>query len=185
MCHFVHGVLARGVQLERQADERTAYRVDDDRADLATVNKLDGVQVTHGSASDGAAVLGLLPHLVLDVFGALVRGVLVDHSKHAVQHPAGWGVVDVLLDGRDQLDAELLQGGNHDRVVQPVPSEAAEHVDDDVADVGVFAQVGDHLLELGPLVDRRCRPPGVDELGHFYGTEFHPSLVDFFALCGY
>uniref|UniRef100_A0AAU2ACD0 Uncharacterized protein n=1 Tax=Streptomyces sp. NBC_00093 TaxID=2975649 RepID=A0AAU2ACD0_9ACTN len=180
--HLFYGVLTSGVQLERQADERAAYRVDDDGANLAIIDDLNGVQVADRGAGDCAAVLCLLPHLVLDVLGALAGGVLIDHGQHAVQHAAGGGVVDVLLHRRDQPDAELLQGGDHDRVIQPVPGEAAEHVDDHVAHVGVFAQVGNHRLELGALVDRCCRPPGIDELCCFCGAEFNTPLMNLFAL---
>ncbi|MDV7219152.1 hypothetical protein R5A26_24765 [Streptomyces prunicolor] len=134
----LHGVLAGGIEFERQPDERAAYRVDDHGADPAVFDKFDGVEVADRGSGDRATVLGLLPHFVLDVLGTLAGGVLVDDREHAVQHAPSWRVVDVLLDRRDQPDAELLQGGDHDRVVQPVPGEAAEHVDDDVAHVGVL-----------------------------------------------
>nr|WP_254885478.1 hypothetical protein [Streptomyces sp. NA02950] len=99
-----------------------------------------------------------------------------------MQHATGWCVVDVLLDSRDQLDAELLQGGNHDRVVQPVSSEAAEHVDDYVAHVGVFAQVGDHLLEFLALIDSAGASSWIDELGDLGGSQLTPSFFNLFAL---
>nr|WP_262064046.1 hypothetical protein [Streptomyces sp. STR69] len=182
MRHFFHGVLTRGIQLERKADERAAYRVDDDCTDSAPINDLDGVRVSDGGAGDRATVLGFLPHLVLDIFAALVGGVLVDDREHSVQHAPSWRVIDVLLYRRDQPDAELLQGGDHDRVVEPVPGKTAEHVDDHVAHVGVFAQVGDHLLELGALVDACGSPARVDKLLGFGGIQFVATFVNFLAL---
>nr|WP_234531655.1 hypothetical protein [Streptomyces shenzhenensis] len=178
------GVLAGGVQLEGGADERAAYWVDDDGPDPAVLDVLDCVEVADRSAGDRAAVLGLLPHLVLDVLGALVGDVLVDYGEKAVEHPSSRGVVDVLLDGGDQLDAELLQSRHHDRVIQPVPGEPTQHVDDDVAHVGVFAQVGDHRLELRALVDGPGGAPGVHELGGLGGAKLAASLLNLLALGG-
>ncbi|WUB46438.1 hypothetical protein OG942_25140 [Streptomyces griseorubiginosus] len=99
LCQVRQGVLVGGVQLEGRTNQRTPYRIDHDCADPAVLDVFDGVQVADRREGDRAAVLGFLAHLVPDVFGTLMRGVLVDHGQHAVEHPTGRGVVDVLLDG--------------------------------------------------------------------------------------
>ncbi|WSP69679.1 hypothetical protein OG324_09000 [Streptomyces sp. NBC_01236] len=99
-----------------------------------------------------------------------------------MEHSPCWSVIDVLLDSGDQPDAKLFQGVDHDCVINPVPGEAAEHVDNHVPHIGVIVKVGDHLLELGTLPDGCPRTARVDELGGFPRTDFTPTLMNLFAL---
>jgi hypothetical protein len=108
--------------------------------------------------------------------------VFVDDGQHAVHHAACRGVVDVLLGRGDEPYTELFEGGHHDGVVDPVASEAGQCVDDHVTYVGVCLEVGDHLLELGALVDRLTAAARLDELLHVPGPEFAFSLFHRFAL---
>jgi len=55
------------------------------------------------------------------------------------------GLVDVLHDGHER-DAGLAEGGVDDRVVEAVPRDPVDLVDDAVPD-GVFGEVVQHLLE--------------------------------------
>ena len=65
------------------------------------------------------------------------------------EHPTR-RLVDVLAGG-DEPDASLLKRPVNLHIIRPVAGEAVKFVDDDVVDPAVFFEVGQHLLQLGPI----------------------------------
>lgn len=61
------GVLAGGVQVERQPDERCPLGIHGHRSNIATVEALDDIQISQRGSPKRAALAGLLAHLVADV----------------------------------------------------------------------------------------------------------------------
>nr|WP_255572778.1 hypothetical protein [Leucobacter tenebrionis] len=137
-CDVLERFVACGVQLEREFHERCAFGVDVDGVDLPPVDVLGDVEVPDGRAAKGAAVLGLLAHLVGDIGTVLTGAVLVERGEDAVHELPDRGGVDLLGRG-DQGDSAFLQIGHDDRVVGAVTGEAGELVDDDVVHVAVAA----------------------------------------------
>ncbi|WP_232234967.1 MULTISPECIES: hypothetical protein [Frankia] len=169
--------LARGVQLEGHDHERRALRIKRHRAYLAALELLADVEVAQGRHAERAALLGLLAHLVLDVFAADAHLVLVEDGDHAVHRLAGWRGVEVLLGGRVELHAEPFERHHHDRIVVAVPREPRQGVDEDVLDVPVGLDAGDHLLEGRPLVNRLAALPRVDVLVHQDDAQLSGALL--------
>ena len=95
---------------------------------------------------------------------------------------AGRGGVEVAFGGGNERDAELFEGHHHDGVVVAVTGEAGERVDDDVADVRVGLEVGDHVAESVTMLDRLRRLPGIDEFLDDDGVEFLGPFDDGRAL---
>nr|WP_246281841.1 hypothetical protein [Fodinicola acaciae] len=171
-------VLASGVQLEGHLDVGAVVLVNHDRPDFAAFVLDADVTVAERRFRNGAAMLCLLTHLVADVFAALQHLVFVEDRENAVHHAAGRAVVNVALGGRDEPYAKAFQGGHHDGVVKPVAGEPRQRIDDDVPHVGMRLEVGNHLLEVRPLVDRLAAAAGVDELFHPSGTKLRTAFVD-------
>ncbi|MCO7202144.1 hypothetical protein NH287_01255 [Microbacterium sp. CnD16-F] len=162
---LVHRVLTRGIEVERELDERGSLFVDPDCADLAPVDPIDGVEVSDGGSPDRPATLCLLRHLVRDVRAVLSGAVLVEGGQDAVHElPNRRGVN--LLRGGDELDAALLEVGHDDGVIDTVAGEPGELVDDDVVNVAVAANAFEHLLEGNSLGHLGGGSPGFDVLGH-------------------
>nr|WP_315070724.1 hypothetical protein [uncultured Microbacterium sp.] len=84
----VHCVLAAGVEIEGEGDERRTFGVHDDGIDLAALEHLGDVEVAQRCLAQGAAVLGFLPHLVRDVGAVLAGAVLVEGGEDAVHELA-------------------------------------------------------------------------------------------------
>nr|WP_228809390.1 hypothetical protein [Nocardia farcinica] len=156
-------VVAGGEELETQLDKGRSFGVDDDRADHAAVGVVDVVEVAELRAAEGAAVAGLLAHLVGDVGTGLAGLVFVEGGQDAVHQLADRGVVDG-FGGRDQGDAALAQVCHDDRVVVAVPCHARELVDDDDVDVALAADPRQHLLECFAFGHLRSRTSGFDVL---------------------
>ncbi|WTI33028.1 hypothetical protein OH817_03915 [Kocuria rhizophila] len=158
-------LVACGVQLEGEFHERRAFGIDLDGVDLPAVDVLGDVEVPDGCAAEGAAVLGLLAHLVGDVGTVFTGAVFVERGEDAVHELPDRGGVYLLGRG-DQGDSAFVQIGHDDRVVGAVAGEAGELVDDDVVDVAVAADAFEHLLERDALGHLGGRPAGFDVLVH-------------------
>ncbi|HXT46065.1 MAG TPA: hypothetical protein VN748_18465 [Pseudonocardiaceae bacterium] len=124
-----------------------------------------------------------MAHLVFDVFSGDPHLVFVEDGDHAVHGASGGAFVEVLLCGRDELYAKFFKRHHHDGVV-PIAGEAGKGVDDDVADVAVGLEVGDHLPEGGAVLDRLRGFAGVGELVDDDSVEFLRSRDDGFTLGG-
>nr|WP_264674509.1 hypothetical protein [Thermobifida fusca] len=74
--------------------------------------------------------------------------------------------------GGDDAHAELAEFPLGDGGVDAVSEDAVEVVDDDVVDVVLCLDPGDHLLEDGPLVDAGSRAARLDKLIDDCGLEF-------------
>ncbi|WGP06171.1 hypothetical protein QFE97_00055 [Bacillus subtilis] len=158
------GPVAGGVGLERPLDQRCAFGVEFDGANL-TAHLVAGtdVEVADGGLAEGAAADGLLGHAFGDL-GCQVPGVELCDGRHdAVQQHPGGGLVDV-LGGRDEHDPGLLKGEVDGHVVGAVAGEPVDLVDDAVGDF-VGLDVLDHPHQVGP-VGGLGRGSGVDELLH-------------------
>nr|WP_062950481.1 hypothetical protein [Brachybacterium sp. sponge] len=100
-------LVACGVQLEGELDERRAFGIDLDGVDLPAIDIFGDVEVPDGCTAEGAAVLGLLAHLVGDVGTVLTGAVLVERGEDAMHELPHRGGVDLLGRG-DQGDSALL-----------------------------------------------------------------------------
>ncbi|MGA8726019.1 MAG: hypothetical protein WB565_13355 [Acidimicrobiales bacterium] len=69
---------------------------------------------------------------------------------------AGRGGVDVLAAG-DELHVRVFKGEGDRQIVQSIPGQAVDLVDDQVVD-RLFGQVGKHPLQLGPVGRARGLP---------------------------
>nr|WP_245988538.1 hypothetical protein [Flexivirga caeni] len=113
---IVHGllksfdaVLVRGVELEGEAHQRCSLLVDDDGVDLSAVADVDaGVEVADRRTGDGAAVLGLVCHLELDVLPGLLVLAVVHDVLHRF-HGFGLDAFAEIVLGRDDADAECAE----------------------------------------------------------------------------
>lgn len=163
--------MTAGEQVDALGDERAAFRVDGDGADLTAFGLgLADVEVAQWSGADRAAVLGLLTHLVLDVRAARLRLVLVNRVDDRLHHRA-LGAFAHVEDGGDDAGTDLLEVALGDASVDAVPKDAIEVVDDHIVDVFLSLDPGDHLLELGPLVDACSRPTRLNELVNDIGVQ--------------
>nr|WP_239562544.1 hypothetical protein [Agromyces aurantiacus] len=159
----IEGVLAGGIELERQLDERRALGVHRDGADLTAVDPFQSVEIADRCSAERAAVLRLLTHLVRDVGAVGCRSVLIEGRQDAVHQLPLRGVVDLFC-RRDEGDPSLLKVGHDDRIVEAVASEPAELVDDDIVDVAFAANAFQHLLERNALCHLGAGPAGFDVL---------------------
>nr|WP_241832752.1 hypothetical protein [Amycolatopsis sp. CB00013] len=158
------GVVAGGVELERQLDERSSLRIHRDRPDLATFGlQLSDVQVAESRHSDRAAVSNLLSHLVADVRSARLGLILIDCVQDRL-HKRALRTLPHVQDGRHHTRTDLLQVSFGDPSIHAVPEDPVEVVDDDVVDVLLSFDPGDHLLELRALVDAGRGPARLDKL---------------------
>ncbi len=145
------GPLAAGVGLEGPLHQPGPVGVDDDGADFTAVfGPLPGVEVADRGAARSAALDSLLGH-AFEGFTGQVGGVeLRDTGHDGVQQLPWRGVVNVLLD-RDQLRPAALEFEEDVGVVAAVAGEAVHLVEDDVVDVAVVADPGEHALKLRPF----------------------------------
>ncbi|HKR48723.1 MAG TPA: hypothetical protein VJT72_03925 [Pseudonocardiaceae bacterium] len=180
----MESVVAGRVELECHLDEWGAFGVDVDGADFAALVGDADVFVADFCYAERAAVFGFLAHLVFDVFAGYQDLVFVEDGDHAVHGASGGAFVEVLFCGGDECHAELVECHHHDRVVVSVAGEAGECVDDDVANVWVGFEVGDHFSEGVAVLDRFGGLAGVGELGDEDGAEFFRAGGDGFALGG-
>nr|WP_231974531.1 hypothetical protein [Tessaracoccus timonensis] len=140
------GPVAGGVGGEREPDQLGPVGVEPHLADFAPV-RIGGadVEVADGGPVRGAADRGFLHESLGDLLGEVQGVELGDGGHDAVHEHAGRGLVDVLHDGHER-DPGLAEGGVDDRVIEPVPRDAVDLVDDAVPD-GVLGEVIQHLLE--------------------------------------
>ncbi|MDQ4214767.1 hypothetical protein RBR11_12660 [Microbacterium sp. ASV81] len=155
------GVFPGRVQLEREFHEGCSFGVGGDGADFAALDSFQGVEVADGRFTERAAILGLLTHLVGDVRAVFAGAVLVERRQDAVHQLTDRGCVD-RFSGGDEGDAALLQVGHDDRVIDPVPSEPRELVDDHVFHITVVADAFKHLLERNALGHLGAAAAGLD-----------------------
>nr|WP_300594877.1 hypothetical protein [Microbacterium sp.] len=138
-----HAVLTRRVLLEGPGDERGALRVDGDGVDEPSVEVFAVVDVAELGASGGAAALGLVEELLLDVFAGLAHLHLVedvDHGFHGVTHVA----LSEVLFGGNELDAHGRENALGEGGIGEVAERPRAHVDHDVGDLWVFLDVAQH-----------------------------------------
>jgi hypothetical protein len=86
-------------------------------------------------------------------------------------HHGALGVVAHIEDGGDDAGADLLKVALGDARVNAVAEDAVEVVDDDVVDVFLRLDPGDHLLETWPFVDIGGATTWFDELAHNIGVK--------------
>nr|WP_232284014.1 hypothetical protein [Saccharomonospora glauca] len=161
--------VAGGVGGEREPHMLGPFGVGLDVAHLAAL-RVDGadVQVAQRCPVRGAAHRRLLHEPLGDLLGEVEAVELGDRGHDAVhEHPRG-GLIDVLGD-RHERDPLAAQGGVDDRVIEPVPGDPVDLVDDAVPH-GVGREVIQHLLECLAL-DGLGGLAGLDELGHDHRTE--------------
>nr|WP_254668895.1 hypothetical protein [Brevibacterium sp. CS2] len=135
-----------GVSGEREPDQLGPVGIEPHLADFVPA-RVDGadVEVADGRLVRGAADRGFLHEPLGDLLGEVQAVELGDGGHDAVHQHPGWGLVDVLHDGHER-DPGLAEGGVDDRVIEPVPRDAVDFVDDAVPD-GVLGEVVQHLLE--------------------------------------
>nr|WP_246877657.1 hypothetical protein [Microbacterium liquefaciens] len=151
------------VHLEGDLDEGCALWVDDDTVDLAPFEEVGSVEVTDGRSPEGSAVLGFLAHLVCDVRAVRGGPVLVEGGEDAVHELPLRAGIDLFRCG-DEFDATLVQVGHHDRIVETVPGEAGQLVNDDKVDILIATDAFEHLLECNALSHLRGATTRLDEL---------------------
>ncbi|HEX3786131.1 MAG TPA: hypothetical protein VHX38_41315 [Pseudonocardiaceae bacterium] len=157
-------VVAGGVQLEAQTDKGRSLLVYGDGADLAAARLgFADVPVTEFGLTDAATVFHFLPHLVLDVRSTGLGLVLVDGVDDRFHH-RGFRVLAHVQDGGDDAGTDLLQVTLDHAGIDGITEHPVEVVDDDVVDVLLVLDPGDHLLELGSLVNAGGRLTRLDEL---------------------
>lgn len=97
--------------------------------------------------------------------------VLVHGVNDRLDHLAFGGLAHV-EHGGDDAYAEFAEFALGDGGVDAVSEDAVEVVDDDVVDVALGFDPGNHLLEDGPLVDAGCRAARLDKLIDDFRLEF-------------
>nr|WP_231640630.1 hypothetical protein [Nocardiopsis sp. NRRL B-16309] len=90
-------VVVGGVQLEGQADERSALGVEAHDAHLAPVDESTCVEVAKRCLAGGAAVARLVLHLGADVVAADLHLELVEHGHDGLHCLAHVPLAEVLL----------------------------------------------------------------------------------------
>ncbi|APA96656.1 hypothetical protein NS506_02594 [Nocardia seriolae] len=164
------GVAAGGVEFPGHLDQRCALGVELNGVEPLAFILGFGVDVSEPGIAVGAAVDGLLQHLVLNVESLQ----LVLQVVHDVEHPLhgfGVGALAEVLFHRDQPNAHLLQLDLDDRGVESVAERAGAHVHDHVLDLGMIVQVGDHLPERLAAGESLCGLARLDELLHHLSAE--------------
>ncbi|MEO1060545.1 MAG: hypothetical protein AAFZ07_03935 [Actinomycetota bacterium] len=140
------GVVAGGVQLERERDQRSTLRIDDDGAYFAAIDPLPLVEVAELCSAECAALLGLLGHLVANVGAVLGRAVFVEARQDAVHELTDRALINAFGRG-DELNAVVAEFHHRKCVIDTVPMEAAELVDDDRVYITFSSQTVEHGLE--------------------------------------
>nr|WP_239166146.1 hypothetical protein [Actinoplanes italicus] len=179
----MEAVGAGGVQLECHPNQRTADRVDRDRADLATLERLSHVEVADRRAAHRPTSDDLLTHLVRDVRTRRAGLVLVDPVEHRGDQVADRRVLGV-VHNRDQRGARTAEIPLGDRRIDAVPVQPGPGVDEYVVDVLLGFEPGHHLPEHRPAVHGRRGAAGLDELGNDLGAQLRCAALDCRALCG-
>ncbi|MEC3919333.1 hypothetical protein VMT40_32390 [Nocardia sp. CDC160] len=160
---IVESVVAGCVELPCLHDEWRTLFIDLDGVDLPAFEHDAGVDVSEFGAIAGAAVHCLVQQLDADVLaGELVLGVVEDVGDGG--HHVGVDTFAEVLARGDQLHAHVVELSLGDRGVDVVAERSGSRVDDDVLDLRILLEVGDHLLEHRPLLDRAGRDAGLDEL---------------------
>ncbi|MDL2081955.1 hypothetical protein QNN03_36575 [Streptomyces sp. GXMU-J15] len=174
--------LAAGEGGERPSNQLGAIWVHLDRAFFASVGRTTyDVQVAEWGLARRTARLGLLAHPLVHLGGEVAGVELRDGRHDAVQQHPGGGLVDVLGRG-DQGRASLLDRHRDLDVVDTVPGQAVDFVDEHVVD-RVLGQIAQHFLEFRP-VRRLRRLPRVDELRNNHGANAFRLSAIRFALSG-
>ncbi|MFT3855124.1 MAG: hypothetical protein QM733_20675 [Ilumatobacteraceae bacterium] len=158
------GVVAGRIKLEGELDKLLAFGVKLDSPDFAAPGLgYPDVAVAEWCSSDGAAILDLLAHLVVNVGAARLRLVLVDRVQHCLDE-SGFRAVSDVDDGGDDAGAVLGEFTLGDTSIDAVAEDPVEVVDDDVVDVVMHFDPPHHLLEPRSLVDAGGGLAGLDEL---------------------
>nr|WP_244926824.1 hypothetical protein [Microbacterium lacticum] len=119
------------------------------------------VEVADGCLVRGAADGRFLHEPLGDLLGEVQGVELRDRGHDAVHEHPGGRLINV-LHHRDQGDPGLAQRGVDDRVIEPVPGDPVDLVDDAVPD-GMLSEVVQHLLE-GFAASGLAGLAGLDEL---------------------
>ena len=158
------GGVSFGVAIKGPCDVMRSFSVDlNDAVHPAKVVGDVDVPVAQWCPGDRATETGLLGESLCDFVGEVARIELGDAGHDAVHEHAGWGFVDVLASG-DEGDPGLLEGEVDGNVVGAGAGQPVEFVDDAVVD-RVVADVAQHFLQPGALVNFGAGLAGVDELG--------------------
>nr|WP_263317694.1 hypothetical protein [Microbacterium sp. cx-55] len=157
-------VLAAAVLLEGPADERRTLGIHVDCVDESSVEVLAHIEVAELRATDRAAILRLVQHLVPDVLTALADLDLI-HDVGDRFHGVGHVALTKLLLRGDELHAHTGKDALGDGSIGLVPKDARSHVDDDVAHLGMLLHVANKFAEDGALRDGLGRVAGFDKLG--------------------
>lgn len=176
------GTVAGGVCLERPRDQRRAFGVHGDGADLAALGvAFADVDVAEWRFGHGAAGGGLLLESLGDLAGQVAGVELRDGGHDAVQQHPGRGLVDVLGD-RHQRQPGLAEREVDRHVVGAVAGEPVELVDDAQIDP-VALDERQHALQVG-TAGVGGGLPGVDELLHDHRAGLGGGAADRVALGG-
>ncbi|MCH7229887.1 hypothetical protein L0U85_03295 [Glycomyces sp. L485] len=145
----MRAVLAGGVALEHQGDERAAHRVGLDDLDLAAFDGLAGVEVAEFRFARRAAAFGLAFHLGADVGSAGFGEVGVDLVENPGHELALGGLVGV-VGGRDEPDAPVVEVSLGECGVDVVAEGARALVDDHRIDIAEGLDAFEEGLEDRP-----------------------------------
>jgi hypothetical protein len=145
--HRAQRPLPGGIRGVCPGDVFSAIRVGLDCPFLAALwREASDVAVAERRLVGSAARQGLLRHTLM-YFGGQVAGVELRDGRHdAVQQHPGRRLIDV-LSRRDQRRSGLPDGHGDLDVIDAIPSESVNFVDDDIVDV-VFSQVLQHPLQV-------------------------------------
>nr|WP_235960338.1 hypothetical protein [Nocardioides acrostichi] len=138
-----------GVGGEGPADVVGAVVVDLHLAGFGAVNGGADVLVADWGAAQGAAAAHLLLHALDDLLGEVLAVEVGDGGEDAVHELPLRCLVDVFGD-RDQPGAGLADGHVDGHIVGSAAGETIDLVHQHDVD-GVLPQVGQHLLQLGPV----------------------------------
>ncbi|MCH4250397.1 MAG: hypothetical protein LKF88_05970 [Microbacteriaceae bacterium] len=144
--------VTRSVEAEGLLDQRSPIDIKLHPASLAA-HAVDTalVDIAEWSLADRAAQFGFLRHTFEHFVGQVLRIELSDRTHDAVHQQAGRCLVD-LLAGRHQPDMQLVQDLVDPDIVSPVAGQPVDLMDDQVVDrLALFFEVGDHLLDPGPV----------------------------------
>ncbi|MEH3054258.1 MAG: hypothetical protein PGN13_09670 [Patulibacter minatonensis] len=124
-------LVARRHQVEGQADQRAAFRVNGDRGDGAAVNVFADVEVAEFGLAIGAAGLVLSLHPEPDLFGVTARSKSIDARHHGVEQLPSRRVVDSFSCGLE-LGAVTLYLAEQPQRVEVITRDSGKVAEDRV-----------------------------------------------------